>query len=236
MKKKVYRAITVLLAGALGTAGCSSKPVEGPDKVFANESLGALEGAGAGAVTGLHVGAGTGPGALVGAGLGAAIGAVQGFAQDGIEETDLKTQRQIKIERERAVAQEALAEHYKRRLELHPTRDIFPADMFFQGDSVKMCPSGVKVLREIARMNEYRLPYSRLVVAAYAKAADSKSEYAKHLTERRSREFVNQLVRAGVEARRLETRAVVVNAPILIDPMDNPTRYNQAIEIIPVDR
>jgi len=39
-----------------------------------------------------------------------------------------------------------------------------------------------------------------------------------------------------VEPRRLETRAVVVDAPVLIDPNDNPTRYNQAIEIIPVDK
>lgn len=85
-------------------------------------------------------------------------------------------------------------------------------------------------------MNESRLPYSRLVVAVYAKAATPESAYAQHLTEKRSREFVNQLVRAGVEPRRLETRAVVVNAPVLIDPLDNPTRYNQAVEIIPVDR
>jgi hypothetical protein len=27
-----------------------------------------------------------------------------------------------------------------------------------------------------------------------------------------------------------------MNAPILIDPLDDPTRYNQAIEIIPIDR
>jgi hypothetical protein len=28
----------------------------------------------------------------------------------------------------------------------------------------------------------------------------------------------------------------VVDAPVLLDPLDDPTRYNQAIEIIAMDR
>jgi hypothetical protein len=44
------------------------------------------------------------------------------------------------------------------------------------------------------------------------------------------------MVRAGIEPRRLETRVIVVDAPVLIDPFDSPTRYNQAIEIIPIDK
>jgi outer membrane protein OmpA-like peptidoglycan-associated protein len=215
---------------------CSSQPVAGPDKMFAGEGIGALEGAGAGAVTGAQVSAGAGPGAAVGAGLGAVLGAIHGLAKDQSEEAQLRTAARLKEEKSRALAQEILSEQYKRRMELHPTREIFPADLFFNGDSASMCPSGVNVVRELARMNAMRLPYSRLVVAVYAKSAGPESSYAQHLTERRSREFVNQLVRAGVQPRRLETRAVVMNAPILIDPLDDPTRYNQAIEIIPIDR
>ncbi len=229
---KVLGALTcVLLVGA-----CSSRPVAGPDKVFAGEAVGALEGAGAGAVTGAQVSAGAGPGAAVGAGLGAVLGALHGLATDQNEEAKLRTEARLKEERSRALAQEVLAEQYKRRMELHPTREIFPADLFFKGDSATMCPSGVNLVRELARMNELRIPYSRLVVAVYVKSSAPDSSYAQHLTERRSREFVNQLVRAGVQPRRLETRAVVMNAPVLIDPLDDPTRYNQAIEIIPIDR
>jgi outer membrane protein OmpA-like peptidoglycan-associated protein len=60
--------------------------------------------------------------------------------------------------------------------------------------------------------------------------------YVRHLTNRRAREIVNELVKAGIEPRRLETRSVIVDAPVVIDPKDNPTRYNQAIELIPVDK
>ena len=81
-----------------------------------------------------------------------------------------------------------------------------------------------------------RVPYSRLVVAAYTKSTSPESSFAQHLVEQRAREFVNQLVRAGLDGRRLETRAVIMETPVLVDPFDNPTRYNQAIEIIPVDR
>jgi outer membrane protein OmpA-like peptidoglycan-associated protein len=216
--------------------GCSRKPIEGPDKLFTGQALGALEGAGAGAVTGAQVGAAAGPAAAVGAGFGAVVGAIHGAVTDANEEVALKTQAAIEDEQRRAAAQQALSEHYKRRVALHPSRDIFPADLFFSGDSVAMCEDGISIVREMAKMNEFRLPYSRLVVAVYAKSATPESEYATHITERRAKEFANQLIRAGVEPRRIQTRSVVVDAPVLLDPLDNPTRYNQAIEIIPVDR
>ena len=216
--------------------GCTSKPAEGPDKMFSGTGVGAIQGAGAGAVTGAQLSAGAGPGVAVGAGFGAVVGMIQGAMTDASEEADKRLATELKQEKARSFAQEVMAQHYMRRTALHPSRDIFPADVFFSGDSVTMCPSGVSVVQEIARMNEFRLPYSRLVIASYAKASSPDSGYAEHLTEERAKEFVNQLVRAGIEPRRLETRAVVVDAPVLIDPFDSPTRYNQAIEIIPADR
>ncbi len=226
------------LALAAAAAGCSpaKEPVPGPDKTFTGTHMGALQGAGAGAVTGAQLSAGAGPGVAVGAGFGAVVGLINGVMADSSEEAEIRLKKGIKKEQKRAFAQEVMAEHYKRRAAIHPARDIFPADIFFSGDSVKMCPSGVSVVEEIARMNEFRLPYSRIIVASYAKAVNPESTYAEHLTEERAKEFVNQLVRAGIEPRRLETRVVVVDAPVLIDPFDNPTRYDQAIELIPVDR
>ncbi len=232
----VSRAL-VLSVFWIGIAGCSTKPVEGPDKTFSGGAVGALEGAGAGAVTGAQFTAATGPGVAIGAGFGAAMGLVHGAVRDGMEESEMRLGREIETQRRRSAAQEVLALHYKRRLEMHPTRDIYPADIFFRGDSAKMCPSGVGIVRELAHLNEFRLPYSRLVIVAYAKSiGGEESSYIQHLTDRRSREFVNQLVKAGVEPRRLETRSVIVGAPVLIDPQDDPTRYNQAIEIVAIDR
>jgi outer membrane protein OmpA-like peptidoglycan-associated protein len=236
---KILMDVSTLALGAcvaFSSIGCSSQPVPGPDKLGRDEGLGAIQGAGAGMVVGAQVGAGTGPGAAIGAGFGAIAGAIQGLMKDTLEETDIKNEREIRATRSRLVAQDVLAKHYEMRMQMHPGRDIYPADVFFQGDSAKMCPQGVAIVKEIARMNEFRLPYSRIIVASYAKSVDPESTYVSYLTERRAREFVNQLVRAGVEPRRLETRAVVVDAPVLIDPNDNPTRYNQAIEIIPVDK
>lgn len=229
------RPAAILGISLLFTGACSSKPVEGPDKLFSGTGVGAMEGAGAGAITGAQLSAGAGPGVAVGAGFGAVVGMIQGAMTDGSEQQEIKLAAELKREKKRTFAQEVLAEHYKRRKAIHPSRDIFPADIFFSGDSVKMCSTGVSVVEEIARMNEFRLPYSRLVIASYAKAVGP-STYADHLTEERAKEFVNQLVRAGIEPRRLETRVVVTDAPIVIDPFDNPTRYNQAIEIIAIDR
>jgi outer membrane protein OmpA-like peptidoglycan-associated protein len=199
--------------------------------------VGALEGAGAGAVMGFQMGVATGPGAAIGAGFGAAAGMIHGVIKDQFEETELQTAAKLREASRRTQAQQALASHYRRRMALHPSRDIYPADMFFSGDSAKMCPRGVGMIQEIAQLNEYRLPYSRLVVAAYAKSTgNAETSYVQYLTDKRSREFVNQLIQAGVEPRRLETRSVIMDGPLVLDPKDDPTRYNQAIEIIPIDR
>lgn len=237
--RRACRASSIVAAVvcALAGGGCHTKPVEGPDKMFAGTGLGALEGAGAGAITGAQFTAATGPGAAIGAGFGAVMGGIHGAMRDELEDTQMRIGRRTEAEKRRIVAQETLATHYQRRMEMHPGRDIYPADIFFRGDSAKMCPSGVGVVREMAALNRFRLPYSRLVVVAYAKSTGVEdTTYVQHLTDRRSREFVNQLVKAGVEPRRLETRSVIVDGPVLLDPKDDPTRYNQAIEIIPIDR
>jgi outer membrane protein OmpA-like peptidoglycan-associated protein len=221
----------IVISAALGCA-----PQPGPDKQGAGLFSGAATGAGAGAVTGFQMGAGTGPGALVGAGVGAAAGAMQGFVKDQLEEDMLSLAAGTQKEREVAVAHEILVDHYRRRMELHPTRDIYPADLFFCGDSVRLRGSAEAVVREIARLNRSRYSWSRLVVAMYVKSKEVDSAFAQRLAQRRARAFGDELVRAGIDPRRIEARGVVVDAPVLLDPADDPDRYSQAVELIPADR
>ena len=194
-------------------------------------------GAGAGAITGFQLSSVTGPGVAVGAGFGAVAGGIQGLIQDKNEEHDLKLAAELKKERERAYVHAILEEHYKRRLELHPTRDIYPADLFFLGDQANLKKESHALVEEIARLNKERFPWSRLVIACYAKSIDPESEFTQTLCERRSRDIADNLVRGGLEPRRLVTRSVIIDSPLLVDPLDQDAgRYNQAIEIIPIDR
>lgn len=215
--------------------GCAP-PTPGPDKQFAGTLSGASTGAAAGAVTGFQIGSGSGPGALVGAGIGAVAGGIDGAFTDAQEGNMLALAGQSKQERALAAAHEVLAEQYQRRLELHPTRDIYPADIFFFGDQSALRRSALPIVDEIARLNKLRLGWSRLVVASYVKSSEENSEYAQRLAEKRAQALGNRLVQAGLEPRRIEGRAVVVDAPVLIDPFDDPLRYSQAIELIPIDR
>ncbi len=231
--------------------------VDGPDKQFEGGLLGAATGAGAGAVTGFQVGASTGPGALVGAGLGAVAGGIRGAVQDKQEDQLLELSARTSSARQVTYAQELLKEHYARRLELHPTRDIFPADWFFDGDSSTLLPHGRAILYEVAGLNERRAPWSRLQITVYNKSRDtatlaqqgpepvdastadaSSSEvlYGKRLAERRAQAIGDCLVRAGIEPRRLQAQAVLVPDPVLIDPHDRPDRYSQAVELNALDR
>jgi outer membrane protein OmpA-like peptidoglycan-associated protein len=137
--------------------------------------------------------------------------------------------------RELAWVQEVLAEHYARRLEIHPNRDIFPADWFFHGDSVKLKPEAYLLVSEIAKMQKQRVPWSRIVVAAY-NTAPSESKYSEFLTKNRAKSIARQFITSGVEPRRVMTRALTLDAPVLVDPDDHPFRYKQAIEIIAIDK
>lgn len=220
----------------LGLTQCSTKPYPGPDKQGAGEVSGAVTGAGAGAVTGFQLGVGVGPAAFVGAGLGAVAGGIEGFASDQQEENLLAMSAQTQAEREKAMVHEVLNDHYRRRMELHPTRDLFPADLFFDGDNVRLRPEARALVRELALLNKQRLPWSRLAVTSYVRSSDDKSFYAKHLAEKRAREICDYMIRGGLEPRRLVPRAVIIDAPVLIDPQDSPSRYNQAVEFVPLDR
>lgn len=233
------RNLNFILTGLLTVlclAGCAPGPVSGPDKQFTGTVGGAMTGAGAGAITGFQVGAAAGPGAAIGAGFGAVAGGIQGYLEDANEENLLKMSAQASEERKRAWAQDILAEHYKRRIELHPTRDIYPADLFFRGDDFRLRAGADMLVEEIARLNMERAPWSALVVVAYVKAGNPESEWAKYLAEKRSKEIGNTLVRYGIEARRIKARATIITEAILKDPHDRPERYSQAVEIIPVDR
>ncbi len=223
--------LSICLA-ALGCAG----PRRGPDKQVESGVSGMLMGAGAGAVTGAQIGAGAGPGVAVGAGFGAALGTIQGFFKDMQEESMLDLAVRTKEAREVAYAQEVLVEHFKRRAELHPTRDIFPADVFFESDNVKVKPEAYAVVKEIVRLNKNRMPWSRLIVTSYIKSADEDSAYAKYLAEHRAENLSNLLIKYGIQPRRLTARPIVMKEAILLDPADRRDRYSQAIELTAADR
>ncbi len=229
------RAQTYFASLLLVLCACTG-PYPGPDKQGAGTLRGAATGAGAGAVAGFQLGAGTGPGAVVGAGVGAVAGGISGAVQDNLEESMMAIAAQTRKQREVSYAQDMLAEHLQRRLELHPTRDIFPADIFFNGGESKLRKSAEGLLKEIVRLNKNRLPWSRLAVASYVKSSEPESHYAHSLAADRALAISNFMIRAVVEPRRLVSRAVVLNEPLLIDPSDDPLRYNQAIELIPLDR
>ena len=206
------------------------------DKQGAGVLSGVVLGAGSGAVTGLHLGAGAGPGAAVGMGFGAIAGGIKGALQDAVEEDMRELRERARYEKEVAYAHELLTEHYERRINYHPSRDIYPADWFFEGDSSELKPSARVLVEEIARLNKKRFPWSRLVVTTYIKTVDEDNNYSQHLALQRSRELGNHFVKYGIEPRRVETRSVLVDAPVLIVPDEDPKRYSQAVELIPVDR
>lgn len=221
----------------LGTActPISSEPLPGPDKQASGMILGAALGAGTGAVTGAQVASATGPGAWIGAGFGAVFGMLKGMGLDIIEEEQIAQEAELLKLKERTWAQGVLNEHYARRIEMHPDRDIYPADWFFENDKSELRVEACALINEIAKLQEQRKPWSRILIAVYNKAPKS-SEYSKYLASKRAKAVAVQMVRGGIEPRRLLAKGISISQPVLIDPEDRDDRYNQAVEIIALDK
>ncbi len=237
VSRKLLMTLFVLIFTVLPLTSCSlysSETIPGPDKSATGTVLGALTGAGAGAITGTQVAAATGPGAWIGAGFGAVYGLLQGLGLDIIEEDELAKEAEIAKLREKAWAQGILTEHYQRRVAMHPDRDIFPADLFFSEDKSNLKPEAYALVSEIAGMQKNRKPWSRILVAVYNRAPES-SEYSNFLSNKRARSVAQQMIRSGLEPRRILCKGVAIDAPVLIDPEDKHDRYSQAVEIIALD-
>lgn len=198
--------------------------------------VGATTGAAAGALTGFQLTSIAGPGAVAGAGLGAVAGGIKGAMRDAQQDAERQLAQDVDEEERRVRAWALLREHYEKRAALFPARDLFPADLFFSGDHRTLSSQGKALVEGLARLNKERMPWSRLVVACYTQSSDSHSGYARRLSEARAREIAKFLIREGIESRRIEARAVVVDKPLAIDPADLPDRYSQAVELIVKDR
>ena len=82
-------------------------------------------------------------------GFGAVFGMLSGLGLDLIEEDELRREDEKQRLREIAWIHEILSEHYARRMELHPNRDIYPADWFFESDSSKLKPEARLLVRHM---------------------------------------------------------------------------------------
>ena len=229
--KKVFLLFFVFFVFFACATSKELKP--GPDKQAEGFWQGAILGAGSGAITGLQYSSGAGPGAFIGAGLGAAYGLIAGMGLDAIEERQIKTQEEVDYLKKVTWAQEILSEHYQRRLELHPSRDIFPSDLFFDGDSDKVKGEALVLLEVFADFLKYRKQGSRLMIASYV--TSKSSDYSRYLSGKRAKGIALALVKYGIDPRRLGTRGLVLDAPILIDPDDDPLRFTQAVEFVYID-
>lgn len=225
-----------IVLAILTVGGCSPRSLPGPDQQGGGMVVGAATGAAAGAVTGFQLTSAMGPGAVAGAGLGAVAGGIKGALRDSQQEAELQLARDIQREQDKVHVWSILRQHYDRRAGLFPSRDILPADLFFYGDERKLSRQGSALVEGLARLNKERMPWSRLLVACYVQSADPQSAYARRLAEARAREVATAMIRSGIEARRVEARAVLIDKPIAKDPLDVPDRYSQVVELIIKDR
>ena len=196
---------------------------------------GAVAGAATGALTGMvvavHAGSAYPPAALAGAGFGAVAGGVKGYFADQLEAKYQELANEKDHQKALLKAQLIVLQQLEQRKKLHPTRDIFPSDLFFLGDEHTLRPGAEAIIEEIAIINKERFSWSPLVVASYVQAGKNDS-FAKQLAGDRAKIIANKLIKYGISPRRVEARPIIITETLLLDPEDRPDRYSQAIEFI----
>ena len=212
-----------------------SKPIPGRDKQGAGLISGAIMGAGSGMLTTGHLLASSGPGAFIGMGFGALWGSVYGLGLDVLEEEDFLILDQIAETDLEVAAQYEILEHFELKNDLHPGRDIFPADVFFKNGDTKISNTGDAVAQLFSTILSKRSPSSRIEIIVYQVSKDKASSYASYLGKKRSLEIGNSLVRAGIEPRRIVFKSITIDQPLVLDPFDAPERYYQAVEFALMD-
>ena len=118
-KIKLYFVTAILFSSC---SPFTTDPVPGPDKQGVGTYAGAGLGAGAGAVIGNQLASGATSGAWIGSAFGAVYGMFQGIGIDILEEDQIKRMIEEQRLQELAWAQQMLAQHYARRLELQSKR------------------------------------------------------------------------------------------------------------------
>jgi hypothetical protein len=219
----------------LSSCSTSTAPVPGPDKQGIGLLTGGLIGAGSGMITGAQLSAPTGPGMAIGAAFGAVWGSLHGLGLDLIEEEELRLLAEVDRLHEKIWVQNALISHYEKKKDLHPDRDIFPADEFFTGDGVEVSRGGSLLAHAIAKRYMLASPSSRVLITSYHATHGKNSEYTSYLGKRRAQAIARELVAGGLEPRRFILKSVHIGAALVDDPYDDPARYTQAVEFSLVD-
>lgn len=229
---------TFLLLSSFFLSSCSSstKPVPGPDKQGLGLLAGGLLGAGSGMITGAQLAAPSGPGAVIGAAFGAVWGSLHGLGIDLLEEEELRLLQEVDRLHQEIWVQNVLISYYDKKKEIHPDRDIFPADEFFIGDSVNVSYEGRILARAIAqRYLTIGNPASRLMITSYQTSRTKGSTYHTYLGKRRVQSIAREFVLAGLEPRRFMLKSVQLGEPLVDDPYDYSLRYSQAVEFSVLD-
>jgi hypothetical protein len=216
-------------------ASCVAGPQAGPDKQGYGLVSGALIGGASGVITGAQLGVATGPGAFIGAGLGGLWGSLKGLGLDILEEEDLRLLETLSENEDDVWAQYAFLEHLERKNDLFPSRDIFPADSFFKGDTVDLSQEGEILTKYLARKVFCQNSHSRIQITTYIQTKDSASPFTKHITKKRSEALALALSLNGIEPRRVVIQTVSISSPLVDDKYDSYHRYSQAVEFALVD-
>ncbi len=219
----------------LHSCSSSTKPVSGPDKQGLGLITGGLLGAGSGMITGAQLSAPSGPGVVIGAAFGAVWGSLHGLGMDLLEEEELRLLYEVDRLQEDIWVQNVLISHYERKTEIHPERDIFPADEFFVGDNVNISAGGKLIARAIAKRYMLQSSSSRVLITSYQTSHGKDSFYSSYLGKRRAQAIAREFVIAGLEPRRFVLKSVHLRSPLVYDPYDSPNRYDQAVEFSLLD-
>ncbi len=227
--------ITIFLSITVGILGCSSnmRQAERHSEILASNTVSL---AGGGALAGAKLGVGALPGAGVGLASAALISAIQSFVINRTDDSLLRLENSLKTAKYSSTGQQLLLSYWEIRNKYFPSRDIFPAEFFFEVDSTNLSSLGKGLLQEIYLLNKDRFPWSRFGIISYVTTTDDRNNFSKDLAVKQVRVIGSYLISLGLNPRRVSASASLTDRPLVQtnDPNIDKMFFN-AIEFVPLD-
>lgn len=217
--KKSLSTLTLVVALALGTSGCTTQNAYTGEKETSRATKGAIFGGLAGAALGALTG--NGRNAAIGAALGAGIGGAIGHSQDK-QEAEL---------RQRLVGTGVQIQRNGNNIKL-----IMPGDITFKLNSAELEPHFIPVLNSVATvLAKFNDNYVR--VAGFTDSTGTEA-YNLALSKRRAASVRNYLQNRGIAANRLVNIGYGEANPIASNKTKQGRAMNRRVEInlVPIQR
>jgi outer membrane protein OmpA-like peptidoglycan-associated protein len=227
--EKGLKVVALILSTAFFIA--CNHPQPGPDKTLAGAVMGAGWGAGTGAIVGHQV-SHTGEGAAIGSGIGLAAGAMAGYADDAVEDGQIKLENELASLKVTNQANNNQLAAIQDKLDRSVKTDLGGGVqyIYFDEDETSLKPGAIADLERYAELLKTSTHALHIHVEGHTDDAGT-PDYNKRLAEARARNVGSYLAARGISMDQIVVQSFGSARPVASNSTPTGRQLNRRVEV-----